>query len=163
MKNWKYKITTPEQLKWAVENKWPVKYKKNFGVLVKGQFESSPTHVTNAIILEKEGVPSFFSEKVSVERNGSFSVPKYLYLVPKTVEELKVGDWILSRQNVPCLVDSRDINSLRKYGTVEIPVYPDVDYSEPREATTPQMENLELSHPFIPDLPEEIFPNQENV
>lgn len=140
MKNWKYKITTPEQLKWAVENKWPVKYKKNFGVLVKGQFESSPTHVTNAIILEKEGVPSFFSEEVSVERNGSFSVPKYLYLVPKTVEELKVGDVVMI-----------DRESFTYHGSNQFKSATRV-FSRGGESDT-----------FIPYLPENIFPNQENV
>lgn len=69
--NWRYKITTPQQLEWAIKNRWPV-MRDYGGIQVTG-------------VLPPDGkVPNLLR----------FGEEKALYLVPKNLDELRVGDII---------------------------------------------------------------------
>ena len=124
MKNWKYKITTSEQLAFAEDNELKVLY------------TNKNTSFSGYIYREDDGEICVFNEEenhykvigyysmieqsmgLSLERNES------LYLVAKTAKELKKGD------------------ECSTYAYIE------------------GVKRVEL---FIPNLPKDIFPEQEKI
>lgn len=120
--NWRYKITTPEQLEWAIKREWPV-MRDYGGIQVTG-------------VLPKDGkIPNLLR----------FGEEKALYLVPKTIDELEVGDIINDKGT------KREVSHLTNKRVFF--------KTEPCFETS--VKKYELSDvQFMPYLPEDIFPKQ---